>query len=226
MTVLLMHTTTLCPALLITAPGSNHGKTTLSAAIARYHRDQGLKVRVFKIGPDFLDPMILEQASGQVVYQLDLWLMGKDECQRLLYEAALEADLILIEGVMGLFDGDPCSADIAEHFSIPVMAVIDASGTAQTLGAIALGLSLFRKQLKFYGVLANNVASARHTEMLKQGMPATIRYLGGISRDSQFALPERHLGLVQANEISDLETRILAAAAAIGMAYAACELFQ
>jgi cobyrinic acid a,c-diamide synthase len=217
MTVLLMHTTTLCPALLITAPGSNHGKTTLSAAIARYHRDQGLKVRVFKIGPDFLDPMILEQASGQVVYQLDLWLMGKDECQRLLYEAALEADLILIEGVMGLFDGDPCSADIAEHFSIPVMAVIDASGTAQTLGAIALGLSLFRKQLKFYGVLANNVASARHTEMLKQGMPATIRYLGGISRDSQFALPERHLGLVQANEISDLETRILAAAAAIGM---------
>ena len=212
-----MNTINPCPALLITAPGSNHGKTTITAAIARYHCNQGLEVRVFKVGPDFLDPMILEQASGHAVYQLDLWLMGHEECQRLLYEASLEADLILIEGVMGLFDGDPCSADIAEQFSIPVMAVVNASGTAQTLGAIALGLCSFRKQINFYGVLANNVASVRHTEMLKQGMPANIRYLGGISRDSQFVLPERHLGLVQASEITDLETRISAAAEAIAM---------
>ena len=206
-----------CPALLITAPGSNHGKTTITAAIARYHVNQGRKVRVFKTGPDFLDPMILEHACGQPVYQLDLWLAGKTECQRLLYEAALDADLILIEGVMGLFDGAPCSADIAEYFSVPVVAVIDATGTAQTLGAIAYGLAKFRTSLRFAGVLANNIASSRHAEMIVQGIPPTLRYLGGIARDKQFVLPERHLGLVQAKEVSDLEMRLSAAAEAIAL---------
>ena len=204
-----------CPALFITAPGSNHGKTTVTAALARYHLNQGRKVRVFKTGPDFLDPMILEHACGHPVYNLDLWVVGAAECQRLLYEAALEADLILIEGVMGLFDGDPCSADIAGQFSVPVLAVIDAAATAQTLGAIAFGLANFRQNLSFAGVLANNVASTRHAEMIMKGMPSTVRYFGGMPRDKQFALPERHLGLVQAEEISDLEARISAASAAI-----------
>jgi cobyrinic acid a,c-diamide synthase len=204
-----------CPALIITAPGSNHGKTTITAALARYHVNQGRKVRVFKSGPDFLDPMILEHACSQPVYQLDLWMMGEVECRRLLYEAALEADLILIEGVMGLFDGEPCSADLAEMFSVPVLAVIDATGTAQSLGAIAYGLANYRSGLKFAGILANNVASPRHTEMIVQGMPPGLHYFGGIPRDSRFVLPERHLGLVQAEEVLDLESRILAAATAI-----------
>lgn len=207
--------TTHCPALFITAPGSNHGKTTITAALARYHVEQGRKVRVFKSGPDFLDPMILERASGLPVYQLDLWMIGEAECRRLLYEAALEADLILIEGVMGLFDGDPCSADIAELFSVPVLAVIDATGSAQTLGSIAYGLANYRPNLLFAGVLANNVASIRHNEMILQGMPPDLRYCGGIPRDKQFVLPERHLGLVQAEEVHDLESRMSAAAAAI-----------
>ena len=189
----------------------------MTAALARYHVNQGRKVRVFKAGPDFLDPMILERACGLPVYQLDLWLAGADECRRLLYEAALTADLILIEGVMGLFDGDPCSADIAELFSVPVLAVIDAAGTAQTLGAIAFGLANYRKNLKFAGVLANNVAGARHTEMILQGLPPELRYLGGMPRNQQFVLPERHLGLVQADEINDLEARISAAAAVIAL---------
>jgi cobyrinic acid a,c-diamide synthase len=206
---------TRCPALFITAPGSNHGKTTITAALARYHVEQGRKVRVFKSGPDFLDPMILERACGQPVHQLDLWLMGKTECRRLLYEAALEADLILIEGVMGLFDGEPCCADIAELFSVPVLAVINATGTAQTLGAIAYGLANYRPKLLFAGVLANNVASPRHAEMIMQGIPSGLRYFGGIPRDDRFVLPERHLGLVQAEEINDLESRMLAAASAI-----------
>jgi len=204
-----------CPALFITAPGSNHGKTTITAALARYHVDQGRKVRVFKSGPDFLDPMILERASGQPVYQLDLWMVGETECRRLLYEAALEADLILIEGVMGLFDGEPCSADIAELFSVPVLTVIDAAAAAQTVGAIAYGLANYRPGLKSAGVLANNVAGSRHNEMIMQSMPPDLCYFGGILRDSRFALPERHLGLVQAEEVLDLESRILAAATAI-----------
>ena len=207
---------TRCPALFITAPGSNHGKTTITAALARYHVEQGRKVRVFKSGPDFLDPMILERACGLPVHQLDLWMMGETECRRLLYEAALEADLILIEGVMGLFDGEPCCADAAELFSIPVLAVINATGTAQTLGAIAYGLANYRPNLIFAGVLANNVASPRHNEMITQGMPPGLRYFGGIPRDNRFVLPERHLGLVQAEEVLDLESRMLAAANAIG----------
>lgn len=204
-----------CPALFITAPGSNHGKTTITAALARYHVEQGRKVRVFKSGPDFLDPMILERACGQPVHQLDLWMTGETECRRLLHEAAMDADLILIEGVMGLFDGDPCSADIAELFSVPVMAVIDASGAAQTVGAIAYGLAHYRPGLLFAGVLANNVGSPHHSDLVKQGMPPDLEYFGGISRDSLFKLPERHLGLVQAEEVFDLDSRMSAAATAI-----------
>lgn len=205
-----------CPALLISAPGSNHGKTTVTAALARYHVSQGRKVRVFKAGPDFLDPMILERASGQRVYQLDLWMAGERECRRRLHAAARDADLILIEGVMGLFDGDPCCADLAQIIGVPVLAVIDARGVAQTLGAIAHGLATLRPALPFAGVLANGIASPRHAEMITQGMPSGLHYFGGLPRDDQFQLPARHLGLLQAQEISDLDARLTAAAAAIG----------
>ncbi|EJL86962.1 cobyrinic acid a,c-diamide synthase [Herbaspirillum sp. CF444] len=207
----------LCPALFISAPGSNHGKTTVTAALARWHRDQGRKVRVFKTGPDFLDPTILERASGNTVYQLDLWLMGAAECRRLLHDAAQDADLILIEGVMGLFDGEPCSADLAELFKLPVVAVVDVAGVAQTLGAIAYGLAHYRPGFPLIGVLANGVASPRHEEMLRQGMPHGVDYLGSMPRNLQFKLPERHLGLVPAAEVADLDQRIAAAAAAIGL---------
>ncbi|TSA52382.1 MAG: cobyrinate a,c-diamide synthase [Nitrosomonadaceae bacterium] len=206
-----------CPALFISAPGSNHGKTTVTAALARFHADQGRNVRVFKTGPDFLDPMILERASGQPVYQLDLWLAGEMECRRLLYGAAQTADLILIEGVMGLFDGSPCSADLAEKLGVQVLAVIDATGVAQTLGAIAYGLANFRPGLPFAGILANAIASPRHEEMIMQGMPPRMRYFGGLPCAASFTFPERHLGLVQAEEIVDLESRLSAAAAAVAL---------
>src|SRR5207253_8691577 len=110
-----------CPALFISAPASGQGKTTVTAALARRHRQLGRRVRVFKTGPDFLDPMILERASGGPVYPMDLWMGGEDHCRQLLYDAAGEADLILIEGVMGLFDGAPSSADLAALFGIPVL---------------------------------------------------------------------------------------------------------
>src|SRR6185369_14828943 len=93
-----------CAALFIAAPASGQGKTTVTAALARWHRRQGRRVRVFKTGPDFLDPMILEYASGEPVYQLDLWLGGEAHCRQLLHQAAGEADVILVEGVMGLYD--------------------------------------------------------------------------------------------------------------------------
>ena len=211
-----------CPALILSAPGSNHGKTTVTAALARHHRNQGRNVRVFKTGPDFLDPMILEQASGQPVYQLDLWMTGEAECARLLYEAAGEADIILIEGVMGLFDGVPSSADVAERFNVPVVAVINAASMAQTFGAIAHGLATFQPRVPFAGVFANNIASARHAEMIVLGMPSDIAYLGGLARNDKWSLPSRHLGLVQAGEIDDLDASLNRVAEAIAVFDVAC----
>ena len=197
-----------CPALMITAPASGQGKTTITAALARYHRNQNREVRIFKAGPDFLDPMILAQASGHPVYQLDLWMGGHTHCRQLLYQAAASADLILIEGVMGLFDGEPSSADLAAAFDVPVLAVIDASAMAQTFGAVAHGLATYRPDIRFAGVLANQVASTAHAEMLKESLSRAMPWLGALYRDKNYQLPSRHLGLVQADEIDDLDQQL------------------
>jgi cobyrinic acid a,c-diamide synthase len=199
----------------VSAPASGQGKTTVTAALAHHHRQQGRRVRVFKSGPDFLDPMILERASGAPVYQLDLWMGGEDHCRQLLYDAAAEADLILVEGVMGLFDGDRSSADLAMLFGIPILAVIDGGAMAQTFGALAHGLATYRPGLPFAGVFANRVAGERHYEMLAESLPPGLRSFGWLARDVDIALPERHLGLVQAAEVDDLDARIARAAAAL-----------
>jgi cobyrinic acid a,c-diamide synthase len=204
-----------CPALLISAPASGQGKTTVTTALARYHARRGRRVRVFKCGPDFIDPLFLEAASGHAVYQLDLWMVGEQECRRLLSEAARAADLILIEGVMGLFDGAPSSADLAQTFDVPVLAVIDASAMAETFGAVAQGLATYRTGLPFAGVVANRVASPGHAAMLKNSVPAATPYRGQLFHDATVAFPDRHLGLVQAQEIPDLERRLDALADAI-----------
>lgn len=203
-----------CPAVLVSAAASNQGKTTVTAALARHFHQRGQRVRVFKVGPDFLDPMILQRASGNPVYQLDLWMVGEAHCRQLLYEAAADADLILIEGVMGLFDGQPCSADLAERFGIPVLAVIDASAMAQTFGAVAFGLRHYRANLPFFGVIANRVGGARHAAMLLPEQTDTP-LIATLPRDAACELPSRHLGLLNAGEIDDLDARLDAAAAAL-----------
>ncbi len=204
-----------CPAVLIAAPASGQGKTTVTAALARLHRNQGRRVRVFKCGPDFLDPMILARASGAPVYQLDMWMVGEQDSRRLLWEAAQEADIILIEGVMGLFDGTPSSADLARHFGVPVLAVIDGTAMAQTFGALALGLACYQPDLPFAGVLANRVGTVRHAQLLEGSLTQGLRWYGALSRETGIELPSRHLGLVQASELNDLDTRLDAAAAAL-----------
>lgn len=204
-----------CPALLIAAPASGQGKTTITAALARHYRARGWCVHVFKAGPDFIDPMILERASGNPVYQLDPWMGGADHCRRLLHAAAGAADLILIEGMMGLFDGNPSSADLAASFGIPVLAVIDASAMAQTFGAVAHGLANYRDDVRVAGVFANRVAGERHYAMLAESLLPPLTSFGWLARDRDIALPERHLGLVQADEIADLDARIARAAAAL-----------
>jgi cobyrinic acid a,c-diamide synthase len=202
-----------CPALLVAAPASGQGKTLVTAALARRHRAAGRRVRVFKCGPDFLDPMVLEAASGAPVYQLDLFMCGEEECRRLLHEAAENADIILVEGVMGLFDGTPSAADLAQRFGLPVLAVIDGSAMAQTFGALVHGLATYRPGLRVVSVVANRVGSARHAQMLEDSLPPGVAWLGALPRDGAITLPERHLGLVQAGEVVDLEARLDAAAA-------------
>src|ERR1039457_7212110 len=127
--------TPVCRAALISAPASGQGKTMVTAALARQAVARGESVRVFKTGPDFLDPTILARASGAPVYQLDLFMGGEAHCRALLADAARQADRILVEGVMGLFDGDPSSADLAQRFGLPIVAVMDGSAMAQTFGA-------------------------------------------------------------------------------------------
>jgi cobyrinic acid a,c-diamide synthase len=204
-----------CPALFISAPASGQGKTTITAGLARYHRRQGRSVRVFKTGPDFLDPMILARASGAPVLSLDLWMVGVDGCRELLAQAAAEADLILIEGVMGLYDGTPSSADLATAFGVPVVTVISAKAMAQTFGAVAFGLANFRRDVPFHGVFANRVGSARHAQMLQEALPSGLRWTGHIASADEIELPERHLGLHQAAEVDDLDARLDRAAEAL-----------
>lgn len=201
-----------CPALLVSAPASGQGKTSVTAALARWHARQGRRVRVFKTGPDFLDPMILERAAGTPAYQLDLWMCGETDVRTRLFDAAGAADLILVEGVMGLFDGAPSSADLAQQLGLPVMAVIDGSAMAQTFGALACGLAAYRQGLQMYGVAANRIGGAYHAQLLQQSLPPNLHWLGALARDEALALPERHLGLVAAEELGDIDTRLHALA--------------
>ena len=197
-------------ALFVTAPASGQGKTTVTAGLAWYYRSLGKRVRIFKTGPDFIDPMVHEMASGHAVYQLDLWMAGEAHCRQLLADASEACDVVLIEGVMGLFDGNPSSADLARLLGVPVLAVIDASSMAQTFGALAHGLATYQEDLPVFGILANHVGSDIHAEMIASSVRADTPLLGVIKRDVAANLPERHLGLVQASELSDIEQRIAA----------------
>lgn len=204
-----------CPAVLVAAPASGQGKTTVTAALARLHARQGRRVRVFKCGPDFLDPFWHTLATGASVHQLDLWMTGEADCRARLAQAAREADLIIVEGVMGLYDGQPSAADLAQHFGLPVLAVIDASAMAGTFGALAYGLQHYQPGLRWAGVLANRVGSTRHAEMLQQGLREPQHWLGAMQRNPALVLPERHLGLVAATELMDAQQRLDAAADAL-----------
>ncbi|MBT0569214.1 cobyrinate a,c-diamide synthase [Curvibacter sp. CHRR-16] len=203
------------PAVLIAAPASGQGKTTLTAALARLLTRRGHRVRVFKCGPDFLDPYWHQLASGAPVYQLDLWMTGEQDCRQRLAQAAQEADVVLVEGVMGLFDGTPSAADLAVMLGLPVLAVVDAGSMAGTFGALAFGLQHYRSGMPWAGVLANRAASAGHADMLRTSLRDPAQWLGALPRDAAFALPERHLGLTVATELPDALQRLDAAADAL-----------
>jgi cobyrinic acid a,c-diamide synthase len=194
---------------LVAAMASGQGKTTVTAALARRLIRMGKRVRVFKCGPDFVDPVMLESACGTPVHNLDLWMVGPEACRQRLQDAAAEADAILVEGVMGLYDGTPSSADLARAFGIPVLAVLDASAMAQTAGAVAQGLRDYGP-VQMAGVIANRVASSGHAAMVKESL-RDIPLIGTLARQEHH-LPERQLGLVLPGEVEELQ-RILDALA-------------
>lgn len=205
-----------CPSLLVSAPASGQGKTSVTAALARWHARRGRRVAVFKTGADFLDPLVTGRAARATAYQLDLWMGGESEVRARLHAVAATSDLILVEGVMGLFDGSPSSADLAQRLGLPVLAVIDAGAMAQSFGAVAHGLASYRAGIEVCGVVANRVAGDYHARLLRESLPANLHWYGALPSDPALALPERHLGLVAANELDDLDARLDALADALG----------
>jgi len=206
--------------LVISAPASGAGKTTLTLALARAFCDRGLAVQCFKSGPDYIDPAFHSAATGRASFNIDSWAMTRDTIERLTARAN-DADLVLIEGSMGLFDGvatpgrcgTGASADLAGMMGWPVLLVLDPSGQAQTAAAVATGLRDFRKGVRVAGVVLNRVASSRHDDLVRRAMEATgIAVLGSLPRHAPIALPERHLGLVQAEELARLDGLIAEAA--------------
>jgi len=188
--------------LLVAATASGQGKTTITAALARGLVRQGQRVRVFKCGPDFIDPMLLERACGSTVHTLDLWMVGLEACRRRLADAARDADVVLIEGVMGLYDGNPSAADLSRAFDIPVLAVIDAGSMAQTAGAVVQGLRDYGP-VQMAGVVANRVASEGHRQMVAASLRG-IPLLASLPKQAR-RLPERHLGLVLPDEVDEID---------------------
>lgn len=201
-------------ALLVAAPSSGSGKTTVTLGLLRALRDAGHPVRAAKSGPDYIDPRFHEAACGAPCLNLDAWAMTPARLRAL----ASGAGTLIVEGAMGLFDGAPpagrgSSADLARQLGLPVVLVIDAARMGQSVAALAQGFARFDPALRVAGVILNRIGSARHEAMLRAALgPTGLPVLGAVPRDAGLAHPSRHLGLVQAAERPDLEAFISHAA--------------
>jgi cobyrinic acid a,c-diamide synthase len=215
------------PGLIIAAPASGTGKTTVTLGLLAALRARGVAVQPFKCGPDYIDPAFHGRAAGRASVNLDSWAMPEGMLAGLVAQWAAGADLCLAEGAMGLFDGvaqagaagTGAAADIAALMGWPVVLVLDIGGQAQSAGAVAAGFAAFRPGVRVAGVVLNRVGSARHERLARQGVEAAgLPVLGALARDSALGLPERHLGLVQAEETEDLARYLDTAGARIAAA--------
>ena len=209
--------------LVIAAPASGSGKTTVTLALLRRLRDQGVRVASLKIGPDYIDPAFHAAASGRACFNADPWAMREATFRSALAAASRDADLVVAEGVMGLFDGatadEGSTADAAAAAGWPVVLVVDARAMAASAAAVVHGFASYRRGVEVAGVIYNRVGSARHAELLVEATAKTgLPVLGRLRHDPSLALPDRHLGLVQAAEHPDLERFLREAAGAIGSA--------
>lgn len=207
-------------ALLIGAPRSGAGKTTLSIGIIAALSRRGRRVRALKCGPDYIDSAFHAAASGADCANIDSWAMSPGHMAAILHSATEENDILVVESAMGLFDGiagnrgrSGAASDIAIRFGIPVILAIDIGGQAQSAGAVARGFATFDPGLEVAGAILNGVASERHLRTASEGLEtAGIARLGWLPREERFAFHDRHLGLVQARERQDLAHEIEALA--------------
>lgn len=240
------------PGIVVAAPASGSGKTTVTLALLRHLRDRGVRAGSLKVGPDYIDPAFHAAASGRTCLNVDPWAMRKATFASAVAAASEDADLVVVEGVMGLFDGatadEGSTADVAAAAGWPVVLVVDASAMAGSAAAVVHGFASYRADVDVAGVIYNRVGSDRHAELLVEATEGTeipffeqnlmdqersrsvrgpfsparsrvrVPVLGCIRRDTALALPDRHLGLVQASEHPDLERFLAAAATAIGTA--------
>ncbi len=206
------------PGLMIAAPRSGAGKTTVTLGLMAALRARGLNIQPFKCGPDYIDPPFHTAATGRQSLNLDGWCMREAHLKASVATARAGVDLTLTEALMGLFDGvltpgafsNGASAEIAALFGWPVILVLDVSGQSQTAGAVALGHARFRNDVAVAGVILNRVGSERHRILATQGVEAAgLPVLGALPRNDALGLKERHLGLVQAGETADLTQRLM-----------------
>ena len=202
--------------LMIAAPRSGSGKTTLTLGLLRALRRAGRSLVGVKSGPDYIDPAFHAAASGAPSVNLDSWAMPRELVETLAGEAAQGRELMLCEASMGLFDGVPgepgrtgASADVAAALGLPVLLMIDVSGQAQSAAAVVKGCMSYDPRIEVVGVVLNRVGSARHRRLAGEAIEALgIEVVGSIPRLDALALPERHLGLVQAGEFEALDQRL------------------
>jgi len=202
--------------LIVSAPRSSSGKTLVTLGLLGALRRKGIAVRAAKSGPDYIDPAFHAAATGGKGVNLDTWAMPPALIDGLIADATRDAELLVIEGAMGLFDGVPgmpgrtgAPSDLAAQLHLPVLLVLDVSGQSQSAAAVVAGFASFRQAVRIGGVVLNKVGSDRHRSLIADALaPLGIPVLGAIPRDETLLLPERHLGLVQAGEHSDLATRL------------------
>ena len=198
----------LSPRIIVAGTHSGVGKTSVSLALVAALRRRGLRVQTFKVGPDFLDPSYLTLASGRPCYNLDGWMSGREYVRQLFTRASRDAEISIIEGVMGFFDGaDPITgegstAEVARWLEAPVVLVASAHGLARSFAAMVKGYASLEPDLRVVGVIANQCGSRQHGEWLSRSLAASSQppLLGAIVRGAFPELPSRHLGLVTADQ--------------------------
>ncbi|MCS7088405.1 MAG: cobyrinate a,c-diamide synthase [Thermoflexales bacterium] len=199
---------TAVPTVIIAAPHSGSGKTTIAVGLIAALAARGLRVAPFKVGPDYIDPSLLSRAAGRPCYNLDLWMLGEEAARESFARRTADSDFAVVEGVMGLFDGvsgddDAAStAHVARVLGAPVVLVLDASAMARTAAALVCGLREFDRRVNLAGVIFNRVGSPTHAQMLREAVVrhTDVRPLGSVLRNAALERSDRHLGLVPAAE--------------------------
>ncbi len=199
--------------IVIAAAASHSGKTTVTLGMIAALKARGLRVAAAKCGPDYIDPRFLEAATGRSVVNLDTWAMHPDTLLARLSLQAHGADVVVVEGVMGLYDGGTggagSTASLAKLTGFPVILVVSAGGMAQSAAAVAEGFARLANGFRIVGAIVNQVASDRHAALIREGFQrSSVPLLGLMRREAEIAIPSRHLGLVQAEEHDDLQKKI------------------